>query len=315
MRRATRTLSMRSLLAPLIALSLSGCVGLGPAHIGAVKLAAGDGAITIGSFSFPESVLLAEIYAQALGSKGFRVKRAFDLGPRELVEPALERGLVEFVPEYLGSSLELLTRGSAPVSSDPQTTRARLVDAFNGRGIAVLGSAPAEDANAIVVTAQTAAELHLEKISDLFPVAGQLVFGGPPECPSRPLCLPGLERTYGLHFKRFQGLDASGPLTVSELEAGEIDVALLFTTDGEIRARGFVELADDRGLQPAENVTPVVRGDVIAEYGGRLRLVVDAVSARLNTEALAHLNGLVSRGETPADVALAWLRSNGLVPR
>jgi len=278
-----------------------------------VKLAAGDGAITIASFDFPESVLLAEIYAQALGSKGFRVKRAFDLGPRELVEPALERGLVEFVPEYLGSSLRFVAQGTPPLSSDPRTSHERLVDAFNGRGIAVLGSAPAEDANAIVVTAQTAAKYHLEKISDLFPVAGQLVFGGPPECPSRPLCLPGLERTYGLHFKRFQGLDAAGPLTVGELETGEIDVALLFSTDGEIRARGFVELADDRGLQPAENVTPVVRGDIVAAYGSRFRLVVDAVSARLTTETLAQLNGLVSRGEPPAVVASAWLRSNGLV--
>jgi len=300
-------------IALLVASSLSACVGMGSAHFGAVRPAAGDGAITIASFNFPESVLLGEIYAQALGSKGFRVERAFDLGPRELVEPSLERGLVEFVPEYLGSSLAFLNRGPSPGSSDAVAAHERLVEAFKRRGIAVLATAPAENANAIVVTAQTAAKYHLEKISALFLVAGRLVFGGPPECPSRPLCLPGLERTYGIHFGRFQGLDAAGPLTVGELEAGEIDVALLFTTDPEIRARGFVELADDRGLQPPENVTPVVRRDVVAEYGNRLRLVVDAVSARLNTEALAHLNGLVSRGERPADVATDWLKSNGLV--
>ncbi len=313
MTKATRAPRARLLIALLVASFLSACVGMGPAHFGAVRPAAGDGAITIASFNFPESVLLAEIYAQALASNGFRVKRAFDLGPRELVEPALERGLVEFVPEYLGSSLRFLAQGAAPVSSDPHTTHERLVDAFDKRGIAVMGSAPAEDANAIVVTAQTAAKYHLEKISDLFLVASRLVFGGPPECPSRPLCLPGFERTYGLHFERFQGLDAAGPLTVGELEAGEIDVALLFTTDSEIRARGFVELADDRGLQPPENVTPVVRRDVVAEFGSRLRLVVDSVSASLNTETLAHLNGLVSRGESPANVATDWLQSNGLV--
>jgi len=274
----------------------------------------GDDAITVASFDFPESVLLAEIYAQALEAKGFTVKRALDLGPRELVEPALERGLVEFVPEYLGSALDFLERGSHPASADLEATRREVIDAFRTRGVDVLASAPAQDANAVAVTSQTASKYGLETISDLTPLAPRLVFGGPPECPSRPLCLQGLQRTYGLRFKRFMPLDASGPVTAAELAAGEIDVALLFTTDGDIPARGFVVLQDDQRLQPAENVTPVVLHEAVARFGRRFTELVDAVSAQLTTEALRLLNRAMSIGsKTPAQLAREWLRTKGLL--
>ncbi|MGH2555953.1 MAG: ABC transporter substrate-binding protein, partial [Actinomycetota bacterium] len=277
--------------------------------------ATGDDAITIASFDFPESVLLAEIYAQALESEKFQVKRALNLGPRELVEPTLERGLVEFVPEYLGSALGFVTRGTAQASADVDTTHRKLADALDSRGITVLEPAPAQDVNALAVTAQTAATYRLKTISDLAPVAPQLVFGGPPECPSRPLCLPGLQRTYGLRFKRFQGLDAGGPYTSSGLASGQIDVGLLFTTDWNIRKNGFVLLEDDRSLQPAENVTPVVRDEIIAAYGARFTDVIDAVSAKLTTGELRELNRQVGlEGKPPAQVARTWLRSRDLLP-
>ena len=110
-----------------------------------------------------------------------------------------------------------------------------------------------------MVTAATAARYGLRSIADLARVAPRLVFGGPPECPERAYCLPGLRRAYGLRFKAFIPLDAGGPLTLQALEAGNVGVALLFTTDPAIPARHLVILADDRGLQPAENITPLVR--------------------------------------------------------
>jgi osmoprotectant transport system substrate-binding protein len=312
MTTAIRTRKVSFLLAPLLVWSLPGCIsfGLGPRGVGAASVVRGDGAVTIGSFAFPESSLLAEIYAQALAAQGFKVKRAFDLGPRELVEPALERGLIEFVPEYLGSALQFVTRGTADVSSDAEATHRTLMEALHERGVAVLASSPAQDANAIAVSPQTAAKYDLKTISDLVPVAGDLVFGGPPECPSRPLCLLGLRATYGLTFDRFVALDAGGPLTSAELASGLIDVGLLFTTDWQIRANGFVVLDDDRRMQPAENVTPIVRNEVEAAYGSRFSDVVDAVSARLTTEVLRDLNGQVSlQAKSAAEVAAAWLRS------
>jgi osmoprotectant transport system substrate-binding protein len=295
----------------LLALFLAACGRSGGRSAGA--FVTDDDAITVGSFDFPESVLLAELYAEALESAGFKVKRAFGLGPRELVEPALERGLVEFVPEYLGTSVQFLTRGAAGSSSDVESSRRTLQEAFDRRGVELLASAPAEDANAIAVTPQTASRYGLSKVSDLASVAAQLVFGGPPECPDRPLCLPGLESTYGLHFKKFVPLDTGGPVTVAALAAGHIDVALLFTTSGDIRARHFVVLGDDRALQPAENVTPVIRRDAMATFGPGLNEVVDRVSMSLTTEALAGLNQLVSLGRPPAAVAAEWLRTNSIL--
>jgi osmoprotectant transport system substrate-binding protein len=294
----------------LFALVLSACAA--PGAPSAPTPATADDAITVASFDFPESRLLAELYAQAIEAEGYKVKRAFGLGPRELVEPALERGLVEFVPEYLGTALQFLTRAAAS-SSDPTRTRDALEEAFRARGIAVLASAPAQDANAIAVTSETASRYGLRTISDLAPVAGQLVFGAPQECRDRPLCLPGLERAYGLHFKSFLPLDAGGPVTVAALGGGQIDVALLFTTDGSIRARHFVVLEDDRDLQPAENVTPVVRQEVLSTFGPGLSQAVDRVSGNLTTEALAGLNQLVSLGRSPSDVAAEWLRTLGLM--
>ena len=89
-------------------------------------------------------------------------------------------------------------------------------------------------------------------------VAEQLVLGGPPECPERPFCLPGLEETYGIEFEEFQPLDVGGPLTVKAIESGRIDVGLLFSTSSVIGDRGWVVLEDDKSLQTAENITPVV---------------------------------------------------------
>src|SRR4051812_24632535 len=115
-----------------------------------------DNAITVGSFDFAESDVLAEIYSQALEGGGYRVKRAFDLGPREFVAPALARGLVELVPEYAGTALEFASLGSRRSTADITTTKARLVQALQARGVTALTPAPAQDANTFVVTRATA---------------------------------------------------------------------------------------------------------------------------------------------------------------
>lgn len=273
-----------------------------------------DGAITVASFEFPESVVLGEIYAQALEAEGFNVRRQLGIGPRELVEPSLERGLVELVPEYAGSALEFLASGENIATSDEELTHARLVDAFAERGVDVLTPAPAQNQNGFAVAHKTAERHGLEAISDLTAIDEDLAFGGPPECPERPLCLEGLESTYGLEFDRFVTLDAGGPLTVSALRAGTVDVALLFTTDAAIHENDFVLLGDDRGLQPAENVTPVVRDEVIERHGDRFVGVVDAVSRLITTAELRALNASVAlEGASPERVAAAWLVEHGLL--
>jgi len=282
-----------------------------PAHPVTV---AGDGAITIASFDFPQSAILAELYGQALEAKGYHVKRATDLGPRELIEPALEKDLVEFVPEYQGTLLDFVTGEASLATSNVQATNADLAAVLAPRGVTALSPAPAQDANAFAVTAATAIRYGLTALSDLSPIASTLVLGGPPECRVRPLCLPGLERTYGLHFKRFVRLDTSGPLTVASLSSGQVDVGLLFTTDPAVTSRGFVLLSDDRGLQPADNVTPVVRTDVVRQYGDAFVQLVNSISARLTTSDLTVLNLAVSQGaRTPSSAARGWLVTHGFL--
>jgi osmoprotectant transport system substrate-binding protein len=269
-------------------------------------------AVTVGSFSFSESRTLAEIYAQILEAHGVRVDRALDLASREVAEPALEQAAVDLLPEYLGTALAfLLPEGSFLPGRDEAYERLRR--AFAERGVTVLAPAAAENKNGFVVTRATADRLGLRTISDLAPVARQLVLGGPPECPSRRFCLEGLRETYGLEFRRFQPLDVSGPATVAALEGGEVDVAMLFTSDGNLGRGDFVLLEDDRALQPPENIVPVVRTDVLARHPD-LAGVVDRATAELRPEDLVALNRRVDLDRlSPADAAREWLRAHGLV--
>jgi osmoprotectant transport system substrate-binding protein len=271
--------------------------------------------ITIGSFDFPESVLLAEIYGEALAAEKIPVRILPNLGPREVVDPALMRGLIQIVPEYAGSALEFFSMGRLSAMSDSGAASRALAGSVAGHGLVAAHPAPAQDANAIVVTAATAARYGLRSIADLARVAPGLVFGGPPECPGRPYCLPGLKRAYGLRFKAFIPLDAGGPLTRQALEAGYVDVALLFSTDPDIAARHLVVLSDDRGLQPAENVTPLVRADAVASHGPNLLRVLNKVSVLLDTGTLGVLDARVELGgQDPRLVAGSWLRVHGLIP-
>jgi osmoprotectant transport system substrate-binding protein len=295
--------------------ALSACTSSSGNVPSAAGLASRPGAvITVGSFDFPESVLLAEIYGQALAADNFPVRILPDLGPRELVDSALMSGLVQLVPEYAGSALEFFSLGRLSATSDAEAANRALTGSVAGRGLVPASPAPAQDANAIVVTAATAARYGLRSIADLARLAPGLMFGGPPECPGRAYCLPGLKRVYGLRFKTFTPLDAGGPLTLQALEEGDIGVALLFTTDPDIPARHLVVLADDRGLQPAENITPLVRRDVIARYGPNLLAALNTVSALLDTGTLRALDARVElAGQDPRLVAGRWLRAHGLI--
>lgn len=299
-----------SALAASLAFALAACVGQStPAED-----ARGDDAITVASFGFPESVLLAEIYAQAIEGAGIRVEREHSLGPRELVMPALLQGLVEFVPEYAGSGLQFLA-GDGATSPHQEINHQRFAERLGALDVTALDASPAEDQNGFAVTAGTAQRYGLRTLSDLAAVSGDMTFGGPPECMQRPLCIPGLEQTYGIAFGQvFSNLDTGGPRTVSALAEGTVDVALLFTSDGAIDLNDFVLLEDDLQLQPAENVTPVIRTGALDHFGPSLAETVNAVSALLSTGELRTLNAEVARGATPEEIASRWLASNGLDP-
>jgi len=288
-------------------LSLAACHSGGDSA-GSPPSALGDNAITVGSFDFAESELLAELYSQALERGGLKVKRAFALGPREFVGPALARGLVELVPEYAGTALLFFSANAAKPASDARQTHEALVKTLRPLHVAALAAAPAQDANAFAVTRENAARYDLHDLSDLARAGPRLVFGGPPECPSRPLCLKGLEDVYGVRFKSVVSyLDAGGPVTRQALRERDVDVGLVFTSDPSATAEGLVPLTDDRRLQPAENVTPVVRTEILERWGSKPRTLIDAVSARLTSDELQQLNAAVAGGQTIPAVASRWL--------
>jgi osmoprotectant transport system substrate-binding protein len=289
----------------LLLLSSTGC---GRQNGQLVTSVLDDDAITVGSFNFPESEVLAEIYGLVLEGRGFQVERQLDVGPRELLIPALQRGLVELVPEYAGSLLGFFG-GSA--SSDPETTHQRLAIELAPLGLTALSAAPAEDRNAFAISATIAENLQVESLSDLGSFAPGMTFGGPAECPERPLCLQGLENVYGLHFKEFIALDTGGPLTEQALNDGTIDVGLLFSSDPTLRAGGLIDLRDDRRLQPAENVTPIVSQVTFERFGPELADALNALSALLRTSDLREMNAAMAAGRSAAEVARGWLRASG----
>src|ERR1700738_5344280 len=205
--------------------------------------------ITVASFNFGESEILANMYKDVLEKAGATVTLRDKLGSREVVEPALQSGQIDLVPEYVGTVLEFLNKNAGEASSDLNATVAKLKTRMTALGITVLDPSPAADQNAFAVSKATADKDHLVNTSDLAPFAAQMTLGGPPECPTRPFCQAGLQKTYGLTFKDFKALDAGGPLTKTALANGQIDVGLVFSSDGGIAAKNLLVLVDDKHLQ------------------------------------------------------------------
>ena len=268
--------------------------------------------IQLASFDFPESELLGELYGQALAQHGFPVEQVIQLGAREVVAPALEQGKVDMVPEYMGSALNFLNDRDRVATADPALTHARLEQAFAPRGVSVLAFAPAQDRNAFVVNGDLARRNGMGRLSDLAPMAGKLTIGGPPECPQRPLCLRGLQELYKLRFARFEPMP-SRAVTAAALETDEIDVGMIETTDPSLVGADLVQLADDRRLQPADNVVPVVRREILDAYGPPLVGLLNTVSAQLTTAELSRLNLNVAKGQTAAGAAEGWLRAHTII--
>ena len=309
---------IRSLaIAGLLALTLAACGG--DADTSGVsdqaseeQAAVEDGpTITVASFNFTESTILAELYAQALEDAGYPVERQLNLGSREVINPELFAGEIDLLPEYVGSALTVGFGGEA--TSNLEESLSALRDAYEAEGVQVLEPAPGEDKNVYVVTGQFAEENDVATISDLGDL-GEITLAGPPECESRETCYLGLtEGPYMLDNLRFAGI-AEGAVRISSLENGDVQVATLFSTQPVINEKGFVPLEDDEGLTAVENIVPVISDEVAEAYGDDLIAVIDAVTELVTTDALLDLNGRVElQAEDPADVATAFLQEHGVL--
>ena len=274
--------------------------------------------VIVGSTNFYEQITLGELYSQILEANGYKVTRKFNLGNREIVQPAIESGQIDLDAEYLATLLAFIDKDGkvAKPTTDPKETQTGLQKALEPKGLTVLDYAAATDQNGFVVTKDTASSKNLKKISDLAPFAKDMILGGPPECPSpqRPFCLTGLKNIYGLSFKDFKPLDAGGPLTVAALEGKQIDVGLLFTSDPSIVAKNFVLLDDDKHLQLADNIAPVARNALLQKDDGTLKRLLSSISAKLTQAELNDMNKQVAVDKKDSkDVAAAWLKKQGLI--
>jgi osmoprotectant transport system substrate-binding protein len=268
--------------------------------------ASADTALRLASYDFRENQILVEVYAEAARRVDVPVTVQHGIGTREIVSPALSQGLVDGVIDYLGTALAFARPDATRSQRTPEQLHAALELTLGADRVAVLAAAEAEDQNGFAVTRAFAGEHDLRQLSDLEPIAADLRFGGPPECPERPFCLLGLQDVYGLTFGEVLAMP-SRAATAEALRAGQIDVGMLETTDPRLAVSSLVLLADDRELQPHENVVPLVRADALERWGDRLRTAFDDVSARLTTEDLVQLNRAVEvDGLTPAEAAAGW---------
>jgi len=195
--------------------------------------------IVVGAGNFSESATLAEIYAGVLRSAGYDATTQ-TIGNRETYAPALESGALTIVPEYAGTLTEFLNKSAngadapALASSDLDATIKELTTLGEAVGLMFAAPAAAQDQNAFAVTTAFAEENGVTTLTELAKTCGGLVLGGPPECPERPFCQPGLEKTYGLQIDEFTSLDAGGPLTKTALTQGKIALGLVFSSDAAL---------------------------------------------------------------------------------
>lgn len=275
---------------------------------------AGDGAkngtVVVGSNNFAESILLMDIYGEALKAKGIKVEYKPDIGTREITYGLVKNGSVTVLPEYNGSLLAYLDKSAVPKTVEETTAK---IEAKLDPSLTMLDPAAAEDKDSVTVNAETAAKYHLtgeSTIADLAKVGGQITFGGSPEFQTRQQGLVGLKSQYGLVPKSYKRLDAGGPLTVQALKSNNVQAADVFTTDASVKANKFVVLQDPKKLFGFANVQPMVSKAGLSAEGVA---ALNAVSAKLDTQALLTMGDEVqNQKKDPLDVAKAWLTSVGL---
>ena len=265
------------------------------------------GTVVVGSANFPESALLAEIYAGALSAKGVKVDKKLNIGSRETYIPALKDGSIDLIPEYTGVLDQYFNKNAKATTAD--AVYAELKAAVPAT-LTILNKSAAQDKDSVVVTKETAAKLNLKSIADLEPHAKDLTLGGPPEWKTRPTGVPGLKKVYNLDFKAFRPLDAGGPLSVQALKNGQVDAVNLFTTDPFIADNGFVILDDPKSLFAAQNVVPLITKSKVTPT---ITASLNAISAKLDTATLGELvKEVVVDKKDPAVVAKEFLAKNGL---
>ncbi|MFE4867437.1 ABC transporter substrate-binding protein [Streptomyces sp. NPDC056682] len=308
------------LLLAALALTAAGACTTGPSleQQGAVTAPPGDSKhLTIGTAGFTESDLLAQMYALLLGKAGYGTK-ILSVTNREIYEPALESGQIDVVPEYAATFADWLNAKTHGVDAPPvgSPDLARTMTALRAlaapRGLTTLDPGRAVDQNAFAVAAAHAREHRLKTLSDLGAAKLPVRLAAGDECVQRPYCEPGLKKTYGIDITAVDPKGVGTTQAKQAVQSGQDQMVLTTTTDATLAGFGLVLLADDKHLQNADYIVPVVNRARAGSAGvtgalGRLNTV-------LTTADLASLNEQVdSWRRLPEDVARTYLKSKGLL--
>jgi osmoprotectant transport system substrate-binding protein len=271
----------------------------------------GKPAFTLGDKNFTEEYILGQLYKQALEAKGYTINLKNNIGSSEITDKALTSGKIDGYPEYTGVIVqELAHQNNRPTSADETYTRAKAFEAK--RGFVTLAKTPFFDADALAVKPPYAKKYGLKSTADLKKVP-KFIYGAPPENKTRFQGVVGMKQAYGLNNFTFKPLTIG--LQYQALDQGKIDVAAVFTTDGElINKSKYVVLTDPKGIFGYQNVTPVINKKKLAALGPEFQTTMNSVSAKLTNEAMQKMNAAVSIDkQKPADVAKAFLQANGLL--
>ncbi len=270
--------------------------------------------LTVGSKNFTEEYILGEIYAQGLEAAGYDVKTKLNLGSETIALKALKDGEISGYPEYTSTALGTFFQVPADqIPSDAQEAYTEAKSDLEKEGLTAYPPTPFADSNAVGTLTATADKLGLTDISDLQGKSQDLVLAGSPECRERIDCLAGLEKNYGLQFKKFTPVDIGLRYTV--LDKDDAQLSILFTSDAQLaNSDKYTVLQDDKGLIPAGNVIFITSQKVADEAGPDFAKVIGQVQQNLTLPVIRELNARVDIDkEEPSKVAHDYLKSSGLV--
>ena len=269
----------------------------------------GKPAITLGTKNFPEEFILGQLYLQALEAKGYTVNLKNNIGSTEVIDTALTSGKIDMYPEYTGTIVqEVQKSNTVPKSAAATYAQAKAFE--EARGFTLLNQTPFFDSDALAVKPAYAQQHGLKSISDLSKV-GAFSFGAPPESKTRYQGLVGLKSVYGLTKINFVPLTIG--LQYQALDSGKIQVADVFTTDGQLVGGKYVVLSDPKGLYGFQNVAPVVKKSLVTAEGPAFAQTLNSVDALLTNEAVQKMNAaVVLDKQDPATVASQFLVANHL---
>ncbi len=269
--------------------------------------------LTIGSKNFTEQKVLGEIYSQGLEAAGYKVKKELNLGDEKIALKALEGGDISAYPEYSGTVLtSFFSVPSDQIPKDSQKAYDLAKQKLTADKITAFGPTPYTNSNEVGTTQATAKKYGLKTISDLKGKSQQLTLYGTPECRQRLDCLLGLQKVYGLQFKKF--VPVAIDLRHEVLAKGQADLSIVFTTDPQVKRNNEVLLDDDKNMFPPYNTMFLVRDDVVQKAGPDLGTVVDQINKSLTDPVMSELNARVDLDKkTPEQVASEYLNESGLV--